>query len=162
MGKLSRSLIVVAGILSQSPCTGNLSLRPLYSDEDPRLAHLRKFFQEYDSPAYHLAGEFLLASDANSLDWRLLPAIALIESGGAKRYHRNNILGWANGRKKFKDLREGIHFVAHRLANSELYIDKDSEGVLRTYNTSEMYVRKVLALMETLGPPVIPAGDALN
>ncbi|MBI4874491.1 MAG: glucosaminidase domain-containing protein [Acidobacteria bacterium] len=162
MRTLSKGFFVVAGLLSPAPMIDSATLTPLYFEEDPRLVRVREFFLAYDSPAYALADEFLHAADANDLDWRLLPAISLIESGGGKEYRRNNILGWANGRKRFSSVRAGIHAVASQLANSDLYRDKNAEGILRTYNTSRVYSRKVLSLMETLGPAKFPAGGALN
>ncbi len=162
MRKLSKSLLIVAGLLAQAPTTDSASLKPLYYDEDPRLVRLREFFLKYDSPVHYLAQEFLEAADENALDWRLLPTIAIVESGGGREYRKNNIFGWDSCRRGFPSIREGIHTVASRLANSKLYRNKDLEGILRTYNTSEEYSYKVLTLMETLGPAHIPAGDCLD
>jgi hypothetical protein len=159
---LSRKIVVVAGLLAQAPGTDSASLLPLSHEEDPRLVRLREFFVKYDSPAHTLAADFLAAADGYGLDWRLLPAIALIESGGGRDCRGNNIFGWDSGRKGFPTIRAGIHTVAQRLAESKLYRDKDLTGILRTYNTSAQYTRKALSLMEKLGPAEFPAGGYLN
>jgi hypothetical protein len=159
---LSRSLFVVAGLLAQSPAVGTAVLRAPHRDEDPRLVRLREFFLKYDSPVHYLAGEFLEAADKNGLDWRLLPTIAMVESGGGRNHTKNNVFGWDSGRRGFPSVSAGIHTVASRLANSRLYRGKDLEGILRTYNRRRAYARTVLALMTTLGPAEIPAGDSVN
>jgi hypothetical protein len=159
---LSRNFFVVAGLLAQAPAVDIALLRPLHHNEDPRLVRLREFFLKYDSPVHYLAAEFLEAADENGLDWRLLPTIAMVESGGGRTQTKNNVFGWDSGRRGFPSVRAGIHTVASRLANSKLYRGKDLEGVLRTYNRRKAYGRTVLALMKTLGPAEIPVGDSVN
>jgi len=159
---LSKSFFVVAGLLAQAPAVDTAVLRPLHYDEDPRLVRLREFFLKYDSPVHYLAADFLEAADENGLDWRLLPTIAMVESGGGRNHTKNNVFGWDSCRRGFPSVREGIHTVASRLANSKLYKDKDLEGVLRTYNRRKAYGRTVLALMKTLGPVETPTGDSVN
>lgn len=160
MRTLSKGLFVVAGLLAQPPATGSAVWDPAY--EDPRLVMVREFFLKYDSPVHYLAGEFVAAAEENNLDWRLLPAIAVIESGGGREYSKNNIFGWDNCRSGFPSIHAGIYTVASRLANSKLYRDKDLAGILRTYNTSGEYARKVLILMESLGPAETQTGEARN
>ena len=162
MRTLSKSFFVVAGLLAQAPAVDSASLRPLYHDEDPRLVQIREFFLKYNSPVHYLAPEFLEAADENGLDWRLLPTIAMVESGGGRNYTKNNIFGWASCRRGFPSVREGIRTVASRLANSKLYKGKDLDGILRTYNRRRTYAHTVLALMDTLGPTEIPGGDSVN
>ncbi len=78
---LSKSFLVVAGLLSQAPAVDPAMLTPSHYDGDSRLVRLREFFLKHDSPVHYLASEFLEAADKNGLDWRLLPTIALVESG---------------------------------------------------------------------------------
>lgn len=162
MKSLTKGFLVVAGLLAQAPSTDSATLLALYHDDDPRLIRLRQFFLDYGCPAHELTEEFLLAADENGLDWRLLPTIALVESGGGREYANNNIFGWDNGRQAFPTVRDGIHIVASRLSKSKLYRDKDLTGILRTYNRNEEYARKVLALMERLGPADAALGYSLN
>lgn len=159
---LSKSFFVVAGLLSQAPVVDPALLRPPHYDADPRLVRLREFFLKHNSPVHYLAGEFLEAADKNDLDWRLLPTIAVVESGGGRNHTNNNVFGWDSGRQGFPSVRAGIHTVASRLANSKLYKGKDLKGILRTYNRRKTYSNTVLALIKTLGPAEIPAGGSFN
>lgn len=155
MRTLGKGFVLLAGLVGHGAAPDCVPLvRPVVEqrEEDPRLARLRDFFQRHSSPAEALAPEFLAAADRHNLDWRLLPSIALVESGGGKVCRNNNILGWANGDYQFSSVRDGIHAVASRLKNSKLYRDKSIHGILRTYNGTQEYSLKVLAVMERLGP----------
>ena len=119
---------------------------------DPRLVRLERFFEEQQCPVKQLAEEFVAAADRNNLDWRLLPSIAFIESGGGKEFHNNNIFGWNNGDHRFGSVKESIHTVAERLANSHHYRNKPLDRVLYTYNPVPGYRERVKYVMDGLGP----------
>ncbi len=119
---------------------------------DPRLARLQEFFSQRDCPLRDAAEDFLAASDQNALDWRLLPSISIIESSGGKDYRNNNVFGWDSCKERFSSVREGIHFVAGRLAQSDLYKGKNLDAKLRLYNPNPAYPHKVKAVMAALGP----------
>jgi hypothetical protein len=129
--------------------------------KDERLHRLRAFFQAAGSPVEHLAEDFLAAADRYRLDWRLLPSICIVESGGGKRFINNNIFGWDSGQRAFESVREGIYVVASRLAHSRLYRDKDLSGLLATYNPRNEWgalVRALMRRMETHPPLPPPEG----
>jgi hypothetical protein len=119
---------------------------------DPRLVRLERYFTEKNCPVKPLAKEFVAAADEHHLDWRLLPSIAFIESGGGKEYQNNNIFGWKNGKHRFRSVRHGIHTVAERLANSHYYRNKSLDAVLYTYNPIQGYRERVKFVMDDLGP----------
>jgi hypothetical protein len=119
---------------------------------DPRPALLRTFFTKLQCPVAYLAQDFVEAADDNQLDWRLLPSIAVIESGGGKAARNNNIFGWNNGNQLFPTLRAGINQVAFKLGKSALYRDRDSAGKLRIYNPDENYVHTVMDVMNRISP----------
>lgn len=151
---VSKGIVVAAGILV-SPLTP----RPIIAEppaskyqNDPRLARLKQFFQAHKCPIKDLATEFLIAADQNALDWRLLPSISVIESGGGKAARNNNVLGWGSASSGFNSVREGIHVVAQRLSVSKLYKNKDVDGILKTYNANADYPSRVKQLMLALGP----------
>jgi hypothetical protein len=121
---------------------------------DLRTERLTTFFSKLHCPVASLARDFVEAADDNSLDWRLLPSIAVIESGGGKAARNNNIFGWDNGNTFFPTLRAGINQVAFKLGKSSLYRDRDSAGKLRIYNPDENYVRTVLEVMNKISPVV--------
>jgi hypothetical protein len=159
---VSKGTVVLAGLLllHSATSTGQQILPPSY-ETDPRLLKLRSFFQGLESPAYWLAEDFLAAADRNGLDWRLLPSISVVESGGGKVYMNNNILGWDSCRKSFPSVTAGIDHVAARLAKSTFYRNKDLDEKLAAYNPSSDYPRLVKSLMERLDTPqgVLPSPD---
>jgi hypothetical protein len=121
---------------------------------DPRTDRLKKFLNRLHCPVAPLADEFVNAADDNQLDWRLLPSISVIESGGGKAYHNNNIFGWDNGGQLFLTVRSGIREVAYKLGKSSLYRNRDVMGKLRLYNPDESYPSRVLAVMHRISPVV--------
>jgi hypothetical protein len=151
-----RSLCVFAGLAvipgavtqadSQVP-----QVRPNPS-EDPRLNALRKFFLTLNCPLLPAAELFVAEADSHNLDWRLLPSLAIIESGGGKASHGNNIFGWNNGHAAFPTLGAAIHQVAKTLANGTAYKNKSLIGLLRTYNPVQGYAEKVQFLMSQIAP----------
>ena len=120
--------------------------------QDPRLVRLEKYFEEKQCPVKPLARDFVNAADRNNLDWRLLPSIAFVESSGGKSFHNNNIFGWDNGDHQFRSVKESIHKVAERLANSRHYRNKPLKKILTTYNPVPGYSERVLDVMDDLGP----------
>jgi hypothetical protein len=121
---------------------------------DRRTVVLTAFFSKLHCPVADLATDFIDAADDNGLDWRLLPSIAIIESGGGKAARNNNLFGWDNGNTPFPTLRAGINHVAFKLGKSALYRDRDSAGKLKIYNPDENYARTVLDVMNRISPVV--------
>jgi hypothetical protein len=119
---------------------------------DPRLLKLQDFFKSHRAPASEIAVEFLRAADLNSLDWRLLPSVSIVESGGGRDYANNNILGWDSCRTRFPSVVSGVHRVARQLNESKLYKRKSLDAKLKTYNPHTGYPEKVKRLMRDLGP----------
>ncbi len=126
---------------------------------DPRLIRVKQFFVERDCPAHIYAEDFITAADQNDLDWRLLPSISFIESGGGKEAANNNIFGWDNCKERFRSHREGIYLVASRLGTWRMYRHKSLDQLLKVYNPREEYSLAVKAVMNTLGPAsLVPEG----
>lgn len=150
----SRGLVLAAGLLA-SPAVADpdpISAETV-SRKDPRWILVKQFFLENGSPAHLYATDFLIAADRNGLDWRLLPSISLVESGGGRDAHNNNMFGWDNCRVHFRSAKEGIYRVASRLKYSSLYKKKTTvDQILWTYNPRVDYTKKVRALMAQLGP----------
>jgi hypothetical protein len=110
---------------------------------DVRLERLVYFLKANRCPVVDLAADFLAAADRHGLDWRLLPSISIVETGGGRQQRKNNIFGWDSARTGFASVREGIYTVADRLANSKLYRNKGLEDILRTYNRHPGYGNRV-------------------
>jgi hypothetical protein len=121
---------------------------------DPRVARLHGFLKKLDCPVAPLSEDFVRVADENELDWRLLPSIAVIESGGGKAYKNNNIFGWNKGEQAFATIRSGLELVAYKLGRSPLYRRHDSLGKLRIYNEHEDYPAAVMAVMNRISPDV--------
>jgi hypothetical protein len=118
--------------------------------KDPRFEVLRAFFEKSDCPAQHYTADFLEAADRYELDWRLLPSLSFVESTGGKMARNNNLFGWDSGRTQFASPSEGIYQVGYRLAYSDLYRDKDLDGLLATYNPDVEYAPKVKYVMRSI------------
>ena len=161
--RLSSRIVLFAGLLAAPAITHpeQQNTSQVSYDQDPRLLRLKSFLQKRNSPITHLSADFIAAADRHHLDWRLLPAIATLESGGGKRYKNNNIFGWDACETRFPSVREGIHHVANRLENSRLYKDKDLDGILGTYNPYDFYPGRIKRLMRQLGPAE-PVFDSIN
>lgn len=151
MRVLAKSAVLLVGLVAIQTATGigQQIAVPSY-EHDPRVAVLRDFFAALNSPASDLAEDFLLAADRHGLDWRLLPSIAILESGGGRESMNNNILGWDSCRESFPSVRAGIYTVADQLENSRLYKNKDLNRKLKLYNPNGIYPGKVKWLMARL------------
>jgi hypothetical protein len=125
---------------------------------DPRIPRLVRYLSKLNCPVFNLAHVFVRAADENRLDWRLLPSISVIESGGGKAYRNNNIFGWNGGTQFFPSISSGIELVAAKLGHSPLYRNRDVVGKLRVYNPNEGYVQQVLTVMNRISPAVDVTG----
>ena len=158
---LAKRLMVVAGMVSL-PIAWKAETAPLPKPTpvstsrpvgpDPRAVRLNRFMSKLHCPVANLAEDFVHAADDNHIDWRLLPSIAIIESGGGKAYRNNNIFGWAKGDQAFPTIRAGLHEVAFKLGRSPIYRMRDSFGKLHLYNPDENYAPQVMAVMSRISP----------
>jgi hypothetical protein len=79
-----------------------------------------------NAPLANYAEKFVEVANKYGLDYRLLPAIATVESGGGKNNFRSyNAWGWGN--RSFRSFEEGIEVVAKGLKTG--YIDKGRDTV---------------------------------
>ena len=152
MRSVSKRLFVCAGLLAAPVATNVAKQAPSQprTTTDPRLVRLKQFLAVRDCPINEYAADFIQAADRNDLDWRLLPSISLVESSGGKSFVNNNVFGWRSCKERFSSVREGIHYVASRLANSDLYREKSLDEKLKTYNPREDYRDRVKSVMRTI------------
>lgn len=121
---------------------------------DPtRVVAVQQFLNRHHCPIEDLAPEFVRASTLNGLDYRLLPTLAVLESGCGRATRNHNLFGWANGRMAFASFAQAIHHVAQRLRLAPHYAGKSTLQKLRMYNRRGAYRAKVLRMMESLGQP---------
>jgi hypothetical protein len=158
---LSKGLVVFAGIAGIPAVAAQADPQPpekaqIRLDQDPRIQSLRQFFQRNNSPAEALSDVFIREADSNGLDWRLLPGLALIETGGGKNCKRHNLFGWRNGKASFESFTEAIREVSWYLSNSRFYKDKSLDKKLLTYNKDPRYRAKVKSVMSLISPTLEP------
>jgi hypothetical protein len=156
---LSQGLVLVAGIAGVNANFVKAETMPaekaqIRSDEDPRIVSVRNFFRKFQSPAESVSDVFVREADNNGLDWRLLPGLAMVESGGGKRCNRHNLFGWANGKVGFSSFADAIRQVSWHLSNSRFYKDKTLDSLLMTYNRNPKYRLKVKSTMLQISPTI--------
>jgi hypothetical protein len=148
-------LFLVPAVAADQPQQDAKAPEPV---QDQRFSQVKSFFELKKSPLVDYASAFLEAADKYSLDWRLLPCLAQVESAGGRIIRNNNVFGWGNGRVRFQSVQESIHLIAERLANGASYRNKTTEGKLRAYNPrNRRYADHVLEMMALIGPAGAPA-----
>jgi hypothetical protein len=132
--------------------TAHASVTPdgLSNLEDQRHAKLETFFQSFGCPAPYHVREYLGAADANAIDYRLLPAISVLESTCGIYQRANNRWGWASARKGFATFRAGLEYIAHQLAEGRYYKNKTLQEKVHMYNPRPQYARQLESLMRKI------------
>ncbi len=147
-------LIFFAGVLgiATAAAQGDQDVTKVRKKLDLRESILRKFLKARNCPDQEYAELFVAEADAHNLDWRLLPSLALVESGGGRTAKGNNLFGWGNGKITFGSISEAIHHVAAVLSHGRSYIGKDLDGKLATYNHATDYRAMVRDIMSQIAP----------
>jgi hypothetical protein len=131
------------------------------------------YFAEHDMPLSGMGMKMAKEAEANDIDWRLLPAIAVRESTGGKNdcdRVKNNPFGWGSCKIGFKSLDEAIEIVAKNLGGNNPntarhYDNKTTKQILRAYNPPSVvprYVAQVLAIMADIGEADISQSTVTN
>jgi hypothetical protein len=136
------------GVVACAAVAGDNTLPVPYSD--PRSERLEAFFKAYDCPAPLHVDEYLRAADSHALDYRLLPAISLVESTCGAFEKMNNRWGWASAQSGFPSVPDGIEYITAQLAENPRYKGKTVPEKLFTYNPYPQYVRQVQRLMQQI------------
>src|SRR4051812_25388799 len=138
---------IVLGLTACAAVAGDSSLR---LREDPRISRLETFFEAYDCPGPFHVQEYLQAADSHELDYRLLPAISLVESTCGAFERMNNRWGWDSTQSGFESVPAGIDYITEQLAENPKYKGKSVKQKLFTYNPFPQYVRQVERLMREI------------
>ncbi len=81
-----------------------------------KVENVKIYLEERNSPLALYAQEIVKAADEYGIDYRLIPAISIIESsGGIHTFRTHNAWGW--GKKDFSSWEEGIWTVSKSLGN---------------------------------------------
>ena len=132
-------------------------LRKLEVGEDRRVRILNLFLQSYRSPLAPFSEAFIREADANTLDWRLLPAIAGVEStfGREIPYNSYNAWGWGiygTNVIYFASFDEGIKTIAESLRQD--YVNrwgaKNVYQIGRFYAASPTWAGRVVLFMNKI------------
>lgn len=122
---------------------------------DKEAQTLQKYLAQFDSPMQYHAQDFIDAAKEYKLDWKLLPAIAGVESTFGKQIPGGfNAYGWGvygNQAIYFKSWNDGIYTVAKGLR--ENYMDKgytNPQTMNRIYAQSPEWGGKVTHFMKEL------------
>lgn len=126
---------------------GNTTTGSSYDLRDDRYDRLESFFQSFGCPAPHYVNEYLGAADSNAIDYRLLPAISVLESTCGIYQRLNNRWGWDSARKGFSSFRAGLQYIARQLSQGRFYRNKSLEEKVHMYNPNPQYARLVRKLM---------------
>ncbi len=110
-----------------------------FQTKDIRIANLKYFFRKYNSVLYDKADYFVQTADKYEFDYRLLPAIAMQESGLCKYIPVNshNCWGWGiyDGKvTRFDSYEDAIETISKGIKT--YYIDKGlttPEQIMRKY-----------------------------
>jgi hypothetical protein len=155
---LSHGFMIFAGVLgvASTAMQAEQDVTKTNKKSDLRESILRRFLERKHCPAQDYAGQFVAEADNYGLDWRLLPSLSVVESGGGRTARGNNLFGWDNGKSRFASIGEAIHYVAFALSNGKSYRGKDVRGKLAAYNTRIDYQAMVLAIMRQISPSVEP------
>ncbi len=118
---------------------------------------LARYFQAVKSPLEEHSIEFVEAAKRYGIDWRLLPALAMVETAGGRAGVRgHNVFGW--GRARFDSPKEAIWTVAEQLGEGESYRGKSTREKLIVYNPRHRaFPSRVIKVMDAIGP--VDRGD---
>jgi hypothetical protein len=121
------------------------------SEPDPRLLRLEKFFKYYRCVVPYHTSEYLRAADIYGLDYRVLPAVSIRETGcGKGDKQENNLWGFHPGHQSFSSIEVGIDFLAHRLTQHPAYKGKTLRAKLFTYNPLPAYPGEIERIMRQI------------
>jgi len=119
--------------------------------EDPRIAHLENYLTSFHSPLAKDARHIISEADRLQIDWKLIPAIAGVESTFCKRIPSgsHNCWGWGipTGSESgigFSSLAQGITIVSDGLRTNYMNRGaKSLEQIGRIYAASPAWASKV-------------------
>lgn len=102
-----------------------VSVYDAVSSSDARAKIIENFFKDYKSPLADYSNEFISVADKYSLDYRLLPSIAMQESNGGRRIISDSFNPFGYGiyeglTIKFKSWEEAIERVGRALREDYL------------------------------------------
>lgn len=124
------------------------------------------YFKDKNMPLLGYGKKMVEEAIKNDLDWRLLPAISVIETTGGKNLCKRlgedfnkNPFGWGSCKIGFKTFDSAIETVARNLGGNNPktahhYDGKNTLEIINKYNPPSIvpdYASKVMKVMDTIG-----------
>ncbi len=151
VGAVAAGLLLSAAAPTDFPVNRASETGPHALQPDQRFARLEKFFKYYRCEAPYHTSDYLHAADAYGLDYRVLPAISIRETGcGKAAKPENNLWGFHPGRQSFSSVGAGIEFLARRVMQHPAYRGKTLHEKLFTYNPLPSYPGEVERIMRQI------------
>ena len=131
-------------------------------DLEAKAKAIDSYFKSYDMPLLGMGMKMVMEAEKNGIDWRLLPAISVIESTGGKFACKNathSFFGWGSCKIDFDSREEAIEIVAMNLGGNNPntdhhYAGKTTKEILQKYNPPSIvpnYAHKVMKVMDAIG-----------
>lgn len=119
------------------------------------------YFRDRNMPLEGYGMKMVQVAEENNIDWRLLPAISVIETTGSKNICKskegaNNPFGYGSCKIAFDNINESIEIVGRNLGGNNprtasYYKNKDLDGVLKSYNSViPTYNKKIRSVMDRI------------
>jgi hypothetical protein len=156
--------LMVTNILSGVPVSATITTGEMNSTNsavtpDVRAEKIDQYFKSYNMPLAGYGQKMVEVADKNDIDWRLIPALAVIESTGGKFACKSvtfSAFGWGSCKIGFKSYDQAIEVLGTNLGgnnpNTEKhYANKDTKGILAKYNSViPNYTAKVMKVMDAI------------
>jgi hypothetical protein len=149
----------VGTVASVGTAYGNTAGSDSAVQQDLRYDKLKTFFHSFGCPAPYYVKEYVSAADTYAIDYRLLPAISVVESTCGLYQRQNNRWGWDSCRRGFSSVREGLQYIAGQLSGGHFYKNKTLEEKVHTYNPDPRYARKIKTLMSKIDDRADPVAQ---
>ena len=122
---------------------------PTQKKVDRRVLAIQRFYSKYNSPLKPYAKHMVNVADKYGIDYRLIPAISIVESSGGKYNFRPYNAWGLMTKRQFKNYLESIEFVGRLLGKSYRSGCKTVECISGWYcpPTHESWAKKVDYLM---------------
>lgn len=119
------------------------------AERSNRIERVRSFYNRWNSPMAANAEFIVDTAEKYGIDWRLIPAISIVESSGGRYCFRPyNAFGW--GKMGFSSFEHSIDTVSYGLATS--YGTSNPYAIAPKYNpvTPSSWASKVSGLMSQI------------
>lgn len=119
------------------------------------------YFRDRNMPLEGYGMKMVQVAEEHDLDWRLIPAISVIETTGGKNICKsksgaNNPFGYGSCKIAFDSINEAIEVVGKNLGGNNPktayhYDNKDLDGILKSYNSViPTYNKKIRSVMSRI------------